>query len=164
MTRYFLLVNHYKVEFSGLNEVIWLYHKIPDTLMPLICNESFCFVHITFINIDKFLSFAQFPLSHFFQPVVPSLRFLFSPFILPTNLIYCFVIITTLTVFHCSLGDSKSLQGFRTLLSILTDLNNAVVSTFLISYFPRFLKAFGDRSECTNYNGVDRQSHVSRLF
>ena len=40
-------------------------------------------------------------------------------------------------VFHCSLSDSKSFQFFRTLLSILTNLKNAVVwmASFFNYYF-----------------------------
>ena len=50
-----------------------------------------------------------------------------------------------LMVFRRILSDSKSPQVFRTLLSILTDLNNAVVWT--VSTHPVFFKS---SSPCTN--------------
>ena len=48
-------------------------------------------------------------------------------------------------VSHRSLSDSKSSQVFRTLLSILADLNNAVV--WIVSTRPLISKSF---SPCTN--------------
>ena len=60
-------------------------------------------------------------------------------------------------VFHWSLSDSKSPQVFGTLLSIQTDLNNAVVSVIsILSLIFRssslFSQTFGDRSKSTNYD------------
>ena len=48
-------------------------------------------------------------------------------------------------VFHWSLSDSKSPQVYRTLLSILDDLNNAVV--WMVSTHPLISKS---SSPCTN--------------
>ena len=49
------------------------------------------------------------------------------------SLFLCFVCYRFTMVFHRNLCDSKSQQVSRTLLSILADLNNAVVSMVLIS-------------------------------
>ena len=48
-------------------------------------------------------------------------------------------------VFHWSLSDNKSSQVSRTILSILTDLNNAVI--WMVSTHPVISKSF---SPCTN--------------
>ena len=57
-------------------------------------------------------------------------------------------------IFYRSLSDSKSPQLSRTLLSILADLNNAVVWT--VSTRPviskSLCKLFGDCTKSTNYN------------
>ena len=60
-------------------------------------------------------------------------------------------------VFHWSLSDSKSPQVFKTLLSILADLNNAIVWT--VSTRPLISKSscplrqyFGDGTKSSNYN------------
>ena len=52
-------------------------------------------------------------------------------------------------VFHLSLSDSKSSQVFRTLLSILTDLNNAIV--WMVSTRPLISKS---SSSFTNPLGI----------
>ena len=49
------------------------------------------------------------------------------------------------TVFHCSLNDCKSPQVSRTLLSILADLNNAII--WMVSTRTLFSKSF---SPCNN--------------
>ena len=46
----------------------------------------------------------------------------------------------TLAIFYRSLSDSKSVQFSKTLLSILADLNNAVV--WMVSIRPPILKFF----------------------
>ena len=71
--------------------------------------------------------------------------------------------------FHWSLIDSESLLVFRTLLSTLADLNNAIVLggpdlSSHIQFFQSFFKAFKDRSKCTNQNWYSSYSHVPQLF
>ena len=72
-------------------------------------------------------------------------------------------------VFHWGLIDSKSLQVFRTLLSILANLNNAVVCIGLILFlisnsFSLFFQTNRDCSKCSKYNWYDWPLHVSQLF
>ena len=58
-------------------------------------------------------------------------------------------------VFLWSLSDIKSLQVSRTLLTILADLNDAVVSLHLSRYFQvlqSLYQSFGDWSKNTNNN------------
>ena len=67
---------------------------------------------------------------------------------------------------HKSLSDSKSSQVSRTLLSILADLNNAVICMFssrpLIS--KSFYQSFGDCTKCTNYYCYYCQFHILQFF
>ena len=59
----------------------------------------------------------------------------------------------TLVVFHKRLCDSKSSQVFRTLLSILINLNNLVdFMVLILSLVSNSFKAFGDCSKRTNNN------------
>ena len=72
-------------------------------------------------------------------------------------------------VFHWSLSDSKSPQVSRTLLSILTDLNNDIckLDGFCLSYFQvlQFLyQSFGDCIKSTNYKWYHRNFHVPQFF
>ena len=72
-------------------------------------------------------------------------------------------------VFHWSLSNNKSPQVFKTLLSILADLSNAVVwivsTRPLISESSKSLyQSFGDCDKDTNYNGYHRQFPFPRLF
>ena len=72
-------------------------------------------------------------------------------------------------VFLWSLSDSKSPQVFRTLLSILNNLNNAVVWLGLpsSSYFQilqSLYQSFGDCTKSTNYNWYHRNFHVPQFF
>ena len=70
-------------------------------------------------------------------------------------------------VFHWSLGDSKSLQVSRTLLSIQADLNDLA---WIVSICPPIsntsnplFQAFKDRSKCANHNWYHRPSPVPHL-
>ena len=61
--------------------------------------------------------------------------------------------------------ESESLQVSRTLLSIQAGLDNAVVWLVFTcplncKYSSPFKKAFGDCSECANYNWYHRHCHV----
>ena len=69
-------------------------------------------------------------------------------------------------VSHWNLSGSKSSQVSRTLLSILADLNNAVVwMVSLVLLFPQSLyQSFGDCTKCTNYNWYHRHFHVPLFF
>ena len=74
-----------------------------------------------------------------------------------------------LMVFHWSLTDRKSSQIFGTLLSISTDLNNAVV--WMVSNRPLVskssspcTKSFGDDNKCANYNWYHRHFRNSIVF
>ena len=75
-----------------------------------------------------------------------------------------------LKVFHRSLSDSKS-QVSRTLLSILADLNNAVV--WIVSTSPVISKSSSPctnllvtvpRAKGTNYNWYNGHFHVPQFF
>ena len=68
-------------------------------------------------------------------------------------------------VFLWSLSDSKSPQVSRTLLSILADLNNAVVRmvstrVFISKSSSPCYQTFGDCTERTNYNWYHRHFYV----
>ena len=68
-------------------------------------------------------------------------------------------------VFHWNLSDSKSPQVSRTLLSILGDLNNAVVwmvSTrpLMLKFFHTLYQSFGACTERIDYNWYHRYFHV----
>ena len=70
---------------------------------------------------------------------------------------------------HWSLNDSKSPQISRTLLSILADLNKAVV--WMVSTHPLISKSFSpcvnlliDCSKSTNYNWYRCHFHVPQFF
>ena len=72
-------------------------------------------------------------------------------------IIYSWWVFNSWWSLHWSLSDSKSLQVSRTLLSILANLNNAVVWMVLIlslifNSFSLFFQTFGDHSKCPNYN------------
>ena len=70
-------------------------------------------------------------------------------------------------VFHWSLIRSKSLQFSRTLLCILTDLNNAVVcivSTRTLISKSSSLQFSGDCSKSTHYNWYHCHFHVPLFF
>ena len=70
--------------------------------------------------------------------------------------------------FNCSLRDGKFPLISRTLLSMLKDLNNAVVKMVpilsLISNFFSFFQDFRDCSKCTNYYWYHCYPHVLRFF
>ena len=61
-------------------------------------------------------------------------------------------------VFHCSLSDSKSPQVSRTLLSILADLNNAIVPTVSTR-----LVISKSSSPCTNALVTEPRAPITRL-
>ena len=61
-----------------------------------------------------------------------------------------------------SLNDSKSPQVSRTLLSILADLNNAVV--WMVSTCPIIFKSFSPCTKSTDYNLCNCHFHVPRFF
>ena len=69
-------------------------------------------------------------------------------------------------VFHRILNDSKFPLVSRTLLSILTDFNNA--GLWMVSTCPPTLQAPfqapGDSSKHANYNWQHHYSHVLQLF
>ena len=72
-------------------------------------------------------------------------------------------------VFHWNLNDSKSSQVSRSLLSILTDLNNIVVLDGLhtSSYFQvrqSLYQSFGDCTKSTDYNLYRHHFHDSQFF
>ena len=74
-----------------------------------------------------------------------------------------------LMVFHRSLSDSKSPQVSRALLSILADLNNAVVwmvSTrpFISKSSDSFINPFSDCTKSTNYNWYKRHFHIPQFL
>ena len=73
----------------------------------------------------------------------------------------------TLMVFYWSLSESKSPQVSRTLLSILTDLNNVVVWTVYTHPFislQSLYQSFGDYAKNTNYNWYNCHFHVPHFF
>ena len=69
-------------------------------------------------------------------------------------------------VYHWNLSDSKFPQFSRSLLSILADLNNAVVwmasTRLLIS--KSLYQFFSDCTKSTNYNWYHRHFHVPQFF
>ena len=71
-------------------------------------------------------------------------------------------------VSYCSLSDSKSPRVSRTLLSILADLNNAVVrmlsTTPYIQILQSLYQSFGDCTKSLNYNRSNRHFHVLQFF
>ena len=72
-------------------------------------------------------------------------------------------------VSHWSLSDDKSPQDSRIVLSILGDLNNAViymVSTrpLISKSFKSLYQSFGDGAKSINYNCYHRHLHVSQFF
>ena len=64
-----------------------------------------------------------------------------------------------------SLSDSKSPHVSKTLLTILTDLNNAIV--WMVSTHPVDFKSsnqsFGDFTKSTNYNWYNRHFHIPQF-
>ena len=66
-------------------------------------------------------------------------------------------------VFNWSLSNNKSSQVFKTFLSVLADLNNAMVWMFWILQVS-FLTPWGFRSKSTNYNWYHHHLHVSHFF
>ena len=74
-----------------------------------------------------------------------------------------------LMVFHWSFRDSKSLQVSRTLLSILADLNNAVVwmvatCTVISKSSTPCIQSFVDITKNNNYRWYNRHFHVPQFF
>ena len=65
-------------------------------------------------------------------------------------------------VFHWSLSVNKSPQVSRILLSILVDLNNAVV--WMVSTLSLISKSFGDCTKSTNYNWYRHHFHIPLFF
>ena len=118
--------------------MICLHLKIPENTMRLILGQILV-LHMPMVSMAKIQSFAQFPVDHLSHPVVSSfvlLLWLFDVFaynVINHSIIIIILLFESfshqrlLMVFHWSLSDKKSSQVTRTLLSILADLNNAVV-------------------------------------
>ena len=68
----------------------------------------------------------------------------------------------TLMVFQWSLSDSKSSQVSRTFLSILTDLNNAVL--WMVSIRHQISNSSSTLLQASNYNSYPHYSHVPLSF
>ena len=67
-----------------------------------------------------------------------------------------------LMFFHWSLSESKSAQVSNTLLSILANLNNAIV--WMVSTHPVISKSSSPCTKITNYNLYKRHFHVPQFF
>ena len=65
-----VVVDNYKVWWSGQDKVIHLYLKIPEKFMRLILQDGFLVVHIPFICMVEFKPLAQFPVDHLVHLVV----------------------------------------------------------------------------------------------
>ena len=72
-------------------------------------------------------------------------------------------------VSHWSLSDSKSPHVFMTLLSILADINNAIL--WMVSTRPLnsklsspFINSFGDSTDRTNYHWYNCHFHIPQFF
>ena len=79
------------------------------------------------------------------------------------SLVYYYWYWCKLIVFNLNISDSKSPQASWTLLSILPDLNKAVVwmvSTCPLPSLPVPVPILGDYTECPNYNWYCRPFHV----
>ena len=145
----FLLIN-FRSSFFAWDLVICLYLKVLENFMSWIFLERFWFVLLPFFIMVKLKFPSHFPadlLSHsvmltllsFYASLLHSrIMWLIISSLLLHNLpllFYWILLIyyfTTLWVFHGSLSDNKSLQIFRTFLSILANLNNPVAWLVLI--------------------------------
>ena len=65
----FFLVNQHQVLSSGQDLVIHLYLKVLEKWMGFIFLNRCCFVHIQFVSVAKFKSFARFLVDHLSHPV-----------------------------------------------------------------------------------------------
>ena len=132
--------------------MICLYFKITENFMHLILKDRFWFVHIPFGCIISIKSLAQFLVDHLSQPVVPII----------------IILLISLRVSHWSLNDIRFPLVSRTLLSILANLNNAVV--WMVSTRPLLSKSYSPctnplvTTERTNYNWYPRHLHLPQVF
>ena len=137
--------------------MIHLYPKILHNFECLIFQDGFLVEHIPFVRWVKFKLLAEFPKNYHPHPVVLRLilsLLLFAIFVYYVidrfHIFYYFFSSRVFTPaladgFHWSPSDSKFTQVSRTLLSILADLNNAVLS--IVSSRPLIFKS---SSPCFN--------------
>ena len=119
--------------------MIRFYIKIAENFVRHIFKDGFWFVHKPFVRMVKFKQIAQFPVDHLPNPFV-------QVFIIPYIL---FLTIVSRWFFSGIWGYSKSPLFSRTLLTILADINNAVV--WMVSTCPLIFKS---SSPFTNLLGI----------